>query len=688
MKLLSASLATLMSSSLLLSVIPTCVSAADESDPVIVVSLGDSYSSGEGIEPFYYQWQDVSDKIYNENWLAHRSEKSWPSQLVIPGISGSTGDYDVINNKDTEECKWYFKAVSGAETKHFDLEEQDKSKEVFKMKRHLLYDEYFQNENAKLPLQLSVFDDIPENTVDYVTMSVGGNDVDFTKIVTTCALKSTHIHFINDDNKAIKKEMKALWESFDTTKANLKRVYTAVSSKAGSEATVIVAGYPKLFDKTGKGVLISEEEATVVNENVTKFNEKLKELVSECRQEGYSIYFVDVENEFDGHEAYTHSKKASKDGCWINPIWLSKRAEDLSDISFPPGSAYSMHPNEYGAQAYAKCVNNVIAELGTLSGKVVKASDRLSPINEAIVTIYQNGIKYATTKTDLSGNYQMRLPEGEYKVVITADGYIDFDAYTSITRQNINYMETFLMVEGSGDSIGTASGKVYDGLTGKGISDVTLTIRKGWNTSESENKIDLMITTNSNGFYTVELPFGNYTVYPSKEGYISSSFNIISQEGTTNEQNGTMSSGISGDGYRIILTWGENPIDLDSHVVGKLSNGASFHTYFSNMSHHDGNIEVCNLDVDDTTSYGPETITLNPTTTSAYYYYIYKYWGSGTVSSSGAQIKLYQGNTLLNIFNVPTNLGESDYWNVFAIKNGEVIVKNTITTIKDINYAE
>ena len=103
---------------------------------------------------------------------------------------------------------------------------------------------------------------------------------------------------------------------------------------------------------------------------------------------------------------------------------------------------------------------------------------------------------------------------------------------------------------------------------------------------------------------------------------------------------------------------------------------------------HDGEVEVCNLDVDDTTSYGPETVTLIPTTTSAYYYYIYKYAGSGTVGASGAQIKLYKGDTLINTFNVPTNLGDSDYWNVFAIKNGELIIKNTITSEADVNYAD
>ncbi len=44
-----------------------------------MVSLGDSYSSGEGIEPFYGQNEPTADKVKNQDWLAHRSEKVGPA---------------------------------------------------------------------------------------------------------------------------------------------------------------------------------------------------------------------------------------------------------------------------------------------------------------------------------------------------------------------------------------------------------------------------------------------------------------------------------------------------------------------------------------------------------------------------------------------------------------------------------
>lgn len=50
--------------------------AEDENKQKIMVSLGDSYSSGEGIEPFYGQNEKISKKVNNPDWLAHRSEKA------------------------------------------------------------------------------------------------------------------------------------------------------------------------------------------------------------------------------------------------------------------------------------------------------------------------------------------------------------------------------------------------------------------------------------------------------------------------------------------------------------------------------------------------------------------------------------------------------------------------------------
>lgn len=665
---LARSIAVLLAAVLTVSIFPVNSYATnDDIDPIIVVSLGDSYSSGEGIEPFYGQDKPIYQKVNDDDWLAHRSELSWPSQLEIPGLAGTMADYNV-KTTSSSECQWYFVAASGAETKHLKNVQQ---KKINRSDTNVV--------QVPLPAQLKVFDSI-DGTVDYVTLTIGGNDVDFAGIITACASGSSYLDF-NWFQKTFDQRIDDVWSNINTTKANIKQAYYDIQDAAGEKAAIIVAGYPKLLDKDGKGVLISKEEATTINKNVTEFNKIIEELVGECSDEGMNIWYVNVEDAFDGHEAYSSDP-------WIREIELIKHSEDLDTTFWPLGSAYSVHPNEDGAKAYADCVNKKIEyiEKTRISGKICKALDRVTPISGASINIYKNESLYYTSTADDTGNYSIALPVGEYRIEITADGYIAFTAYATVTENNNTYMETFLMVEGSENETGIASGTIYNALTGSGIEGVSLTVRSGWNNTGIGDVV-ATTTTGLNGSYSVTLPLGNYTMYATKDGYISAAINIIVQEGTTSAQDGTMTPVILGDSFRIVLTWGENPYDLDSHVVGTLSSGGSFHVYYSNKSQYDGDVEVCNLDVDDVTSYGPETITLNTTTENPYYYYIYRYAGSGTVASSSAQVKVYQGENLVATFNVPTDQGDGDYWNVFAIVNGELVVKNTITSSEDTSYA-
>ena len=106
------------------SVVSLGASAADR-DPVVVVSLGDSYSSGEGIPAFYGQDKAWEQRVYDEDWLAHRSTKSWPGLLEFAGVSGIMKIYNV-KETNSADCKWYFGASSGAETKHINKQTQEK----------------------------------------------------------------------------------------------------------------------------------------------------------------------------------------------------------------------------------------------------------------------------------------------------------------------------------------------------------------------------------------------------------------------------------------------------------------------------------------------------------------------------------------------------------------------------------
>ena len=122
--------------------------------------------------------------------------------------------------------------------------------------------------------------------------------------------------------------------------------------------------------------------------------------------------------------------------------------------------------------------------------------------------------------------------------------------------------------------------------------------------------------------------------------------------------------------YKIVLDWGEYPSDLDSHIFSD-----RYHVYFSNM-----NAFNLNLDRDDTTSYGPETVTVRDIASSPVYsYYVHDYTNGGhpgcyDMSNSGAQVRLFYNNELIQTFQIKPNQ-PGIVWHVFDIVNGSEIVK-------------
>lgn len=130
------------------------------------------------------------------------------------------------------------------------------------------------------------------------------------------------------------------------------------------------------------------------------------------------------------------------------------------------------------------------------------------------------------------------------------------------------------------------------------------------------------------------------------------------------------------DGMRIVLTWGEYPKDLDSHLWYK-----NAHVFWRNQT-----ANKANLDVDDRDSYGPETITIEEKQFGTEYIYaVHDYTNRGEVSSSklsrsSAKVFVYVGNSLIKTYYIPEGK-KGNLWTVFKVtKEGQIEDINSITS--------
>lgn len=333
--------------------------------------------------------------------------------------------------------------------------------------------------------------------------------------------------------------------------------------------------------------------------------------------------------------------------------------------------------------------DNIPDSDGTVSGGDNTPGDNDTPDTDPVPGVSEEGNQIVVT-TDENGRYTVpELPSGVYSVVAEAPGYLTLNmSSVEIGVQGSSQsIPTFEMLSGDMSGRNTMEGYAKDASTGMALTGVTVKIRADWNNFDGD-VID-ETSTDETGHYSFTLERGYYTVEFINEGYTSVYVNIAtSNRFDANRCTGTLSAvmnDVTSEQYRIVLTWGEEPRDLDSHLVGPAESGY-FHVFYGSKTYmEDGQVKA-SLDVDDTSSYGPETVTiLNIRSGETYYYSIHDFTnGHGDaqdqsmyLTNSNAAVKVYVGSQLVKEYNVPVNQAGT-VWNVFKIVNGSIITINEV----------
>lgn len=209
---------------------------------------------------------------------------------------------------------------------------------------------------------------------------------------------------------------------------------------------------------------------------------------------------------------------------------------------------------------------------------------------------------------------------------------------------------------------------IKDSDTGAPIVDADVNIDDKWKLKTDDQGKAQVPDTITDGDHSLYVTKGNEYV-PT-----TSSFNIKDGEITSAPQI-SIPKAVDYNRIKIVLDWGEYPLDLDSHIFSD-----NHHVFYSHKS--SGNL---NLDRDDTDSYGPETVTIqDPVPEDTYKYYIHNYSDDGygdsdRLSNSGAQITLFFDNEYKGTFKVKPNQ-TGLWWHVFDVINkNQIIVVDTVS---------
>ncbi|HEX2314346.1 MAG TPA: SGNH/GDSL hydrolase family protein [Thermomonospora sp.] len=171
-----------------------------------------------------------------------------------------------------------------------------------------------------------------------VTISVGGNDVGFARVLAGCVVRLPWSRACQDQGREIAERLAVLRHSL----TGLLDTITARSPRA----RVIVLGYPRIFAETSgaTGDNLSVRDQQWLNARARDLNEVIRQVVAERDREVAagggqgSVEFIDAYSAFSGHEI--GSPDPYVNGLKVNLAALAARPE-------------SFHPTRGGYEALA-----------------------------------------------------------------------------------------------------------------------------------------------------------------------------------------------------------------------------------------------------------------------------------------------------------------------------------------------
>lgn len=275
----------------------------------LYLAAGDSFSAGISVTP-----HEANTTVTNVN-ECYRSEYAY-ARL----ISGTSAKIPSLGSGG-------FRACSGAVTTNVtDLAQW--------------------NEGTQLDLW-------PDSTTQLVTLTIGGNDIDFVSFARACVLSSCDVGTTAYNNSLNKINNEVL----DKLKATYRRVL-----QYAPNAKIYVAGYPQVVANKSVNDLADSRcfymqggssnwaEARAARTIVTELNKKIDAAVTAVQAENASnsrLHYVDVnasDSPFVGHEV-----------CGTAP---SSWFQNIDQATGDP--AYVFHPNASGQEGYATIIGAVI----------------------------------------------------------------------------------------------------------------------------------------------------------------------------------------------------------------------------------------------------------------------------------------------------------------------------------------
>ncbi|MET4782943.1 GDSL-type esterase/lipase family protein [Glaciihabitans sp. UYNi722] len=329
-----------------------------------IVSMGDSYSSGEGAPslsvPRYARDSDnngnpmdtgphvtYSDETAGNRFTdaCHRSPLAWPRKAIV----GASTTQSVGARADSlaSDLDFHFTACSGATSTQMKAGNKGRFRELSQL------DQGYLDANTTL-----------------VTLSIGGNDIGFGDVLLACVTTyfgSGHCMDQTPDGTV------PLHQSTDLKINGLPSTLTPLLSQIQAKAPnakILLMGYPPIFQSGGACVLIrGPEDETWLNHVSQLLNQTLQGIATSANTSTHPVYFGDPTNAFYNRGVCGTNPAINPLLGYVNGLEGNRTYGDQPMVNWAiPGpnfqlgvSQQSIHPSRDGTTLYAQVMQSTLA---------------------------------------------------------------------------------------------------------------------------------------------------------------------------------------------------------------------------------------------------------------------------------------------------------------------------------------
>jgi hypothetical protein len=320
----------------------------------IVVSLGDSYASGEGASVGgggdYYRETDNNGGNEDIRNACHRSRNAWSRKAVLADVPGSSIAARADSWDPTLDHQLI--ACSGARTEN-----------LLPIRTVRAGDPVPVNDFGRVGAgqygELSQLDKgFLDETTTLVTLAIGGNDARFSDIIKECiyaaGLFSCPDAKLSGDSEVLSVAVPAAIAGpvENSVVITLREIH-----KKAPNAKILLMGYPLLLENLGSCVIgINAYEGAWLNLMGIEMANHLEEAAARARAAAIPTWFSDPITDFLGQGICGNPEN-------IHNIVLDKTPGDPPGFILPP-SNQSFHPKNGGTTLYSTAMNRTLREMG------------------------------------------------------------------------------------------------------------------------------------------------------------------------------------------------------------------------------------------------------------------------------------------------------------------------------------